>query len=163
MEQVPKRLDVPESFQKQLVPLWQAYVAIGEALAKDDAKAAQQAAQKLIPILDSIDMKLLTDQKAHMAWMRELENLKTIAEALGTAKDIKDLRGQFASLSSEMQVLAIQFGFGKDVTVYLHHCPMAFGGKGAAWLQPDDDTRNPYYGESMLKCADRVEKIGAEP
>ncbi|NOX57182.1 MAG: DUF3347 domain-containing protein [Planctomycetes bacterium] len=163
VEQVPKRLNVPESFQKQLVPLWQTYVAIGEALAKDDAQAAQQAAQKLMPILDGIDMKLLSDQKAHMAWMKELENLKTIAESLGAAKDIKDLRGQFASLSSEMQVLAIQFGFGKGVTVYLHHCPMAFGGKGAAWLQPDDDTRNPYYGESMLKCADRVEKIGAEP
>ena len=36
---------------------------------------------------------------------------------------------------------------------------MAFGNKGAIWLQKDDQTRNPYFGSTMLKCADRVEKV----
>jgi len=43
--------------------------------------------------------------------------------------------------------------------VYELHCPMAFGGRGALWLQDNDQTRNPYYGATMLKCADRVELI----
>ena len=51
------------------------------------------------------------------------------------------------------------FGFGQPVPVYELHCPMAFQGKGAMWYQDNDQTKNPYYGSTMLKCADRVERI----
>jgi hypothetical protein len=36
---------------------------------------------------------------------------------------------------------------------------MAFQGKGAIWYQDSDQVRNPYFGSTMLKCADRVEQI----
>ncbi len=36
---------------------------------------------------------------------------------------------------------------------------MAFEGRGATWIQADSAVRNPYYGATMLKCADRVEKL----
>ena len=36
---------------------------------------------------------------------------------------------------------------------------MAFDGRGAVWYQDNDATRNPYYGSSMLKCADRVQEV----
>ncbi len=44
-------------------------------------------------------------------------------------------------------------------TIYKLHCPMVFGGKGAMWLQEDKQVSNPYFGQAMLKCADRVELI----
>ncbi|MFG0254296.1 MAG: hypothetical protein ACF787_04260, partial [Rhodopirellula sp. JB053] len=46
-----------------------------------------------------------------------------------------------------------------DAALYELHCPMAFEGRGASWIQSDVAVRNPYYGPSMLKCADKVEKL----
>lgn len=158
---LPKQYDVPDEFRKQLAAVWQAYQQIGEALAGDDADKARTAAATLKAATDAVDMKLLTDPAAHNAWMRELTNLQKITGSLTTAEDIKTLRGHFESLSGVTQVLAMSFGFGDTTPVFQHHCPMAFGNKGAIWLQTDDKSRNPYFGATMLKCADRVEQIGS--
>ena len=40
---------------------------------------------------------------------------------------------------------------------------MAFQGAGAVWYQANDQVRNPYYGSTMLECADRVEQVLHEP
>jgi Cu(I)/Ag(I) efflux system membrane fusion protein len=32
------------------------------------------------------------------------------------------------------------------------HCPMAFDGKGAKWIQRGDQIANPYFGGAMLTC-----------
>ena len=62
-------------------------------------------------------------------------------------------------MSEEVGVLAKAFGFGPTVLVYELHCPMAFEGEGAIWYQDNDQPQNPYYGSTMLQCADRVEQI----
>lgn len=111
---------------------------------------------------DAVDMKLLTDPAAHTAWMRELTNLQKITDSLATAEDVKAHREHFESLSGVTQVLAMSFGFGETIPVYQHHCPMAFGNKGAIWLQADAASKNPYLGSTMLKCADRVERLSPE-
>jgi Cu(I)/Ag(I) efflux system membrane fusion protein len=36
------------------------------------------------------------------------------------------------------------------------HCPMAFEGLGADWLQRGNEVRNPYFGPEMLGCGNRV-------
>lgn len=59
-------------------------------------------------------------------------------------------------------VLAKTFGFGEPGPIYELHCPMAFQGAGAIWYQDSDQTRNPYFGSTMLQCADRVEELGVE-
>ena len=157
---LPKQYDAPDEFRKQLAKVWQAYQRIGEALAGDDAALAKASAATLTAATEAVDMKLLTDATSHKAWMRELTNLQKITEGLATAEDIKGQRGHFESLSGVAQVLAMSFGFGDAIPVFEHHCPMAFGNKGAIWLQTDDKSRNPYFGATMLQCADRVERIG---
>ncbi len=57
--------------------------------------------------------------------------------------------------------LGDRFGVAGPNAVYRIHCPMAFGDAGADWLQPDEQTRNPYYGDAMLGCGDVVEVIDA--
>ena len=128
-------------------------------LASDDFETAKAAVGQLGQALKSVDMKLLTDNKAHMAWMQESKSLTTIGSSLYEAEDIKAMREHFESLSSVMQALAMTFGFEPEQQVFLLHCPMAFNNKGAIWLQKDDQTRNPYFGATMLKCADRKELI----
>jgi Cu(I)/Ag(I) efflux system membrane fusion protein len=39
---------------------------------------------------------------------------------------------------------------------------MAFDNKGAGWLQLDDQTRNPYFGDQMLQCGGVEEIIGVK-
>jgi Cu(I)/Ag(I) efflux system membrane fusion protein len=157
---LPQQYNVPDAFRKQLAAVWKAYQQIGEALAADDADKARASIVMLTAATAAVDMKLLTDSAAHNAWMRELTNLQKIAQSLSAAEDIKAQRGHFEALSGVTQVLAMSFGFGDQIAVFEHHCPMAFGNKGAVWLQPDDKSRNPYFGATMLKCADRVERIG---
>ncbi len=159
---LPQQFDVPTEFQKQLAGLWKSYLLAGDALAGDDFKQAQASVDQLGKVLAQVDMKLLTDGQAHVAWMKEVSNLKKIGEAVAKANDLKAMREQYAPLSGEMQVLALQFGFGARQNVYLLHCPMAFNNQGANWLQNDDQTRNPYFGTTMLKCADRNELIAGE-
>jgi membrane fusion protein, copper/silver efflux system len=36
--------------------------------------------------------------------------------------------------------------------LYVVECPMAFGDKGARWLQSDDTVANPYYATEMKSC-----------
>ena len=160
-DSVPMVLSAPVEFQEQLSIVWVAYLKIGDALSSDDFNTAKQATSELGNSLKKVDMKLLTDQAAHMAWMKELKNLNSVGSSLYQSKDIQVMRQHFESLSSVMQVLAMSFGFGEQRPVYLLHCPMAFNNRGASWLQKDDQTRNPYFGATMLKCADRKERIGA--
>ena len=159
---LPQQYDVPNEFHQQLAGVWKAYQQIGEALAGDDADKARASTATLKAATEAVDMKLLTDATAHNAWMRELKNLSKITDRLAGAEDIKVMRGHFEALSGVTQVLALSFGFGAERPVFEHHCPMAFGNKGAIWLQSDDKSRNPYFGATMLKCADRVERLGGE-
>jgi Cu(I)/Ag(I) efflux system membrane fusion protein len=39
---------------------------------------------------------------------------------------------------------------------------MAFDNRGADWLQNDDQTLNPYFGQMMLKCGGVKEVIGVK-
>lgn len=162
-ETVPVRLSVPPEFQEQLSNVWMAYLKISDALAGDDFDAAKQATSILGNSLKTVDMKLLTDQAAHMAWMKELKNLNTIGVSVYKAEDITTMRQHFESLSAVMEVVALTFGFGEQHPVYLLHCPMAFNNRGASWLQSDDQTQNPYFGATMLKCADRKERLTVAP
>eukprot|EP00913_Durusdinium_trenchii_P005619 g5237.t1 len=99
----PKRYDVPSPFQQQLAIVWKNYLGLSSALAGDNAKAATQKSGELTASLAKVDMKLLKDPPAHMAWMRELANMKKILKQMSSTTDIKTQREQFASLSAVVQ------------------------------------------------------------
>ena len=69
------------------------------------------------------------------------------------------MREAFTLLSEEILVVIKTFEVGNNRPLYELHCPMAFKGRGAIWLQTNDQIRNPYFGATMLKCADRVNLI----
>lgn len=161
-DQGPRRYDVSPKFQQQLAALWKSYTRISESLATDNPRAASQRAAEFNAALTQVDMKLLTSNDAHTAWMREIGNLKGIVANLAKAPELKSQREHFSSLSSVMQVLALSFGFGSANPVYQHRCNMAFSNKGAFWLQTDDKTRNPYFGSTMLRCAQQIQLIAGK-
>ena len=103
----------------------------------------------------------MLNQKAAQRWTLELQSLSSIVARLSNAGDIAALRNAFALLSEEMLTLQRVFGLPSEESLYELHCPMAFQGRGATWLQTDSVVQNPYYGASMLTCADRVEPVSA--
>ncbi|MHC4398943.1 MAG: efflux RND transporter periplasmic adaptor subunit [Planctomycetota bacterium] len=153
-----ERIAVAPEFQSELARLWGRYVVIQQALAADDLSRSQQALVGFNSALASVDAKALTG-RAQQVWNKEQANLTKLIDALRKAQDISAMRTEFLPLSQEIGVLAKSFGFGEASPVYELHCPMAFQNRGAVWYQDNDQVRNPYYGSTMLKCADRVEEI----
>lgn len=162
--QGPVQYDVSPQFQQQLAAVWNRYTAVSDALAADKPQQASAHATEMRSALDRVDMKLLTDDQAHQAWMRELAGLKKTLGELSSAKDIKSQRESFWLISQMMRPVALSFGFGTQQPVYQHRCTMAFNNKGAFWLQSDGQgkTRNPYFGASMFRCAQQVQLISGD-
>ena len=154
-------LEVPDAFREELGRIISPYLAIGQALAADDAKAATQAVNNLHEVVESLNGNSLSGQ-ASERWTTERGSLSTITARLAKANDLSALRSAFALLSDELLTLHRTFRLAGSTTLFELHCPMAFEGRGATWLQSDKQVRNPYYGASMLKCADRIEPLADE-
>ena len=160
LDQQPEvqRIVVTASFQADLAAVWQPYLAIQQTLAADNLDDARRATTELRSAVTVVNAGSLSDQ-ARQIWGRERANLDKVIDTLESSQDITAMRREFSKLSQEIGVLARAFGFGEVGPVYELHCPMAFNGRGAIWYQDNDVVRNPYYGASMLGCADRVEKV----
>lgn len=80
-----------------------------------------------------------------------LPEIGQAAGRLAKATDIASARKAFGELSKPMVRYREMSSGDRPVVVY---CPMA----KKAWLQPDGEIGNPYYGQSMAKCGDVVSK-----
>ena len=150
--EMKERIAVSNKFQGQLKQVFDDYILLKDALVNDDAKNAQQAGKQIIQSLKNVDMKLLSDEKAHNHWMTIQKELNTSANAISSNTDISKQRGHFKHLSAHM-ISSVQL-FGVNENVYIQFCPMADNNKGAYWISLEEEVRNPYYGEAMLTCGE---------
>ena len=150
--EMKERIAVSNKFQGQLKQVFEDYILLKDALVNDDAKNAQQAGKQIIQSLKNVDMKLLSDEKAHNHWMTIQKELNTSANAISSNTDISKQRGHFKHLSAHM-ISSVQL-FGVNENVYIQFCPMADNNKGAYWISLEEEVRNPYYGEAMLTCGE---------
>ena len=150
--EMKERIAVSNKFQGQLKQVFEDYILLKDALVNDDAKNAQQAGMQIIQSLKNVDMKLLSDEKAHNHWMTIQKELNTSANAISSNTDISKQRGHFKHLSAHM-ISSVQL-FGVNENVYIQFCPMADNNKGAYWISLEEEVRNPYYGEAMLTCGE---------
>ena len=150
--EMKERIVVSNKFQNQLKQVFEDYILLKDALVNDDPTSAQQTGKQIDQSLKKVDMKLLTDEKAHNHWMTIQKELKTSANAIKNSSDIATQRGHFKHLSAHM-ISSVQL-FGVDQEVYIEFCPMADNNKGAYWISLEEEVRNPYYGEAMLTCGE---------
>jgi len=68
------------------------------------------------------------------------------------AADLKSARGAFGELSDGM-IAFLQATGTKRNPPYQFYCPMV----KKNWLQPNKETRNPYYGSAMLTCGELIQ------
>ncbi len=152
-----QKLSVPPAFANEFGPVLAAYLNAQDALSHDKHEPAQEAAKSLETALSAVDMSLLKGA-AHMAWMKEANNMTKAASELAASSDIQKARAAFALLSESMIVAAKCYGTASE-TVHRYHCPMAFGDRGGDWLQTKEKTENPYFGSAMFRCGVMKETI----
>lgn len=127
------------------------YEKVSDALAADDLKSAQAAAQTFAAVADitGIDLGCTgvmsgCDGDSGCDAAKASGCTKSL-QALIEAEDLEQAREHFKGLSAQaMELAKAEKGF------YVMRCPMA--GKDAFWLQSDPEIRNPYHGSSMLRC-----------
>lgn len=124
----------------QVDGLLPSYFAVQEALADDSLADAKKAAAQLTQILD----KASPDEA--------VSGMGPSARKIAGAESIDAARKAFQTLSDAMIKRVSEKGASGADDVYLAHCPMAFGYKGADWLQSSKEIANPYFGDEMLRC-----------
>jgi Cu(I)/Ag(I) efflux system membrane fusion protein len=150
--------EAPAAFREQLGAFGTAYLNLSAALARDDLKSSRSAADTLPGTLSAIDMGLLKGQ-AHMQWMGLLRDLEPAVKTISTAASLDALRRALPAMTEVLSASIRSFGLELKAPVLRFHCPMAFDGRGADWLQTEKTTANPYYGQTMSKCGDEVEML----
>ena len=117
---------------------FQHYIHVKTALVNSDAKEAQSGAKMLMENTDDTALKGL---------------LSKISET----SDIEAQRTVFSDVTAKMT--AIVDASISSGEVYQQFCPMAFNNQGGYWLSTEEEIRNPYFGDKMLKCGKVTETI----
>ncbi|NNL33638.1 MAG: efflux RND transporter periplasmic adaptor subunit [Flavobacteriaceae bacterium] len=147
---VTERIEVDSKFQDQLKTVFDAYIALKNELVEDDVKSTKSKATLILEQMGTVNMKLLSDNKAHTKWMTLEKEIKSASNEISKSNDIMVQRNHFKTLSTHL-TKAVQL-FGVNETVYSQYCPMADNNSGGYWLSLENEIRNPYFGDAMLKC-----------
>lgn len=131
------------------------YFHIKHALVSDDVAEAKKSATMMLQVISQFDNSLLSaEQKTE--YSKHIGAIKEHADAIVKVADINAERMHFSELSTHTYELIKAFGTGKKI--YYDHCPMAFKGKGAYWLNESVTIQNPYMGTKMPGCGS-VEQV----
>jgi len=94
--------------------------------------------------------------------MSALKGLEDGLREMADSQELEEARKGF-SVASEAVLLAIKrFGVAPGQILYEYKCPMAFGGRGARWVEATNDPTNPYFGAAMPKCAELLETLSGK-
>lgn len=142
--------DLPEVFREAFTDVIRTYLELKEALVMTDREAASQKATQLTRALAAMPAGRLSGE-AGVYWNRQSEAMKKHTARLIDAQDVEDQRIQFEWISDLLIDILKKTGINQG-PLYIQHCPMAFGDKGADWLSEDPAILNPYFGDVMLRC-----------
>lgn len=123
---------------------YEQYIQLKDALVASDQNKAASSAGSLHTTLQKFSEGGDTAQAAAV-------NAAIHAAAIAAATGIDAQRATFSALSNQMAEL-IKAADIASGTVYLTFCPMANDDQGAYWLANEQEIRNPYFGEKMMKC-----------
>ncbi len=135
------------------------YYALKDAFIAEKDGAIDSAANKLMPLLDSISLQTASIDSNTLGKANEL--------ILGLKAELKGLLGEnkrdekrkaFEVLGEQLYLLIGTIQYDNEV-VYHQFCPMAFNDKGATWLSNSSDIRNPYLPKTMLHCGEVKDSI----
>jgi Cu(I)/Ag(I) efflux system membrane fusion protein len=147
-------ISITDNGKKALLPLYEEYLVMKDALTQDKFGAAQKSGSSILKILENIDMSIFKGQ-SHDLWMKQSNIIKNALEHIMHYKKIEEIRNSFQQVSNAMISLTSSFK-PFDKLLYVQHCPMADNNKGADWLSLSKEIKNPYFGNAMLSCGEVI-------
>jgi len=128
------------------------YLNLKEGLVAGDNQRTDKAALEMRTIItDASFNELEGEAHDHIARMGR-EVIRMVEHS-----DIEEQRNYLNSLSTSLFTM-LKAG-NIQAEAYLQHCPMAFDNQGAYWVSNQEEIRNPYYGDKMLKCGSTRETL----
>lgn len=127
--------------------LLNAYLELKDGLVSSDAEKAKSGANKILAVFTPDVVMDAT-----------LEAIKEDAEHIAGTGAVSHQRDHFNSLSNNV-LAVVEATNANQGKLFVQHCPMAFDGKGAIWLSANEEIRNPYFGDKMLKCGKTIETV----
>lgn len=150
-------ITVSKKAREVLLPLFNEYLLLKNALVMDDFDKSRQIATSLSGKLSKTDMGLFSGE-AHNVWMQHSTKIEKALKLVSKAENIGVVRTHFKTLSDQFIMLAVTFG-PFDEALYIQHCPMVNDNKGADWISNDKQIKNPYFGASMIGCGSITKEI----
>lgn len=152
-KQPPKlqKLRLSRRVLKRLTPVYKRYYDLQMALSSDSAAKSFLAYKALFKEVRRL--RRLRGSSS-LIWARTRARLYPWLRKVRTTTPIKSQRIWFQPISQQMIALMKQLGHAHKQKAFLAYCPMAFGNKGAYWLQTNKKLYNPYFGSQMLHCGE---------
>ncbi len=130
-----------------------ATIHLKNALVQSNVSLTVRHGKKLLNHLQKINTEDLSNKQKNT-----LSSISKITNTITTINDLEKQRASFKLLSSAFVDL-VSTSKTMDQSIYIQFCPMADQNKGANWLSFEKEIRNPYFGDSMLKCGRITKEI----
>ncbi|MHC4375518.1 MAG: efflux RND transporter periplasmic adaptor subunit [Planctomycetota bacterium] len=151
-----KQVALSEETSEALERVWARYGELHAVLARDDLGDAQAAATALHQAVGSINEAQLP-APGQRSWEAFASTVADAKNQVTGASELSATRAGFERISLAAE--AVLRVLGSVAAMHVMHCPMAFDGRGARWLQRSEEVLNPYLGASMLRCGSTVEAL----
>jgi Cu(I)/Ag(I) efflux system membrane fusion protein len=143
-------MEISKDTKKAFDVLLDPYLKLKDALVASNMEQVQQFASEGMENAKQI-AAIEMDEKAKIHFSK----IGNQFAAIGSESNLDGQRNHFVQLSESMILIGSRItGMGKKL--YVQQCPMANQNNGANWLSLDEEIKNPYYGEAMLKCGSTV-------
>jgi Cu(I)/Ag(I) efflux system membrane fusion protein len=148
---------IDEKFAKGLQPIYEAYLALQEALSSDDLEAAKKRYAELATATTSFEPQ--GSSKARNTWRPIGARLAAEAKRGAQVGDLKDARRAFEQVTLPLIESLRRFGNPLDAPLRLAECPMAIDNREASWIQRADKVENPFWGSEMYRCGSVEQEV----
>jgi membrane fusion protein, copper/silver efflux system len=134
-----------------------AYLGVTEALSRDDAGRAREAAGTLEKALEAASLDELRGAASN-EWKQTRAELATRASAMGATADIAVQRRELLPISVRLEGAVRTFASDQVGPLFRAVCPMVEGREGS-WLTRVPTVQNPYWGSAMFDCGEVQGKV----
>jgi len=148
----------PEVFSRNLASFMESYLDLKDNLVLSDETKTQDSAIKLLSILENLGSDNFNN-KENEFWEKRKEDILTYLKPMAEKKDLLLQREHFKPLSNNIISVISSFKVAETSDIFVQFCPMAFDNIGASWISSNEEIRNPYFGDAMLKCGEITKTI----
>jgi hypothetical protein len=131
--------------QELIRSFYQEYLNLKEGLVAADNQRTANAAKEMRTIITDNSFNELEGEAHDLIAAMGRDVIRMVERP-----DIEEQRNHLNRLSTSLFTMLKAADIQTEA--YLTHCPMAFDNQGAYWVSNQEEIRNPYYGDRMLKC-----------